>query len=136
MKTNKLRMTVVGYNCLPKCQCSGDLDLTLQFQSIIKQLCNFSWFAILCLVEIVVKYVIYTTISTNRKIHCNPVQGRYRARTGFSLSSKFSQGKTCFHYREPLFSLQRPCFHYRNFPVRESSEGNPVFITGNGFAVL
>ena len=31
--------------------------------------------------------------------------------------SQFSQGKTCFHYREPLFSLQGPCFHYRDFPV-------------------
>ena len=39
-------------------------------------------------------------------LHCNSVQGQYRARTGFSLCSKFSQGKTCFHYREPLFSLQ------------------------------
>ena len=39
----------------------------------------------------------------------------YRARTGFSLCNRFSQGKTCFHYREPLFSLQRPCFHYREW---------------------
>ena len=31
--------------------------------------------------------------------------------------SQFSQGKPCFHYREPLFSLQGPCFHYRDFPV-------------------
>ena len=31
--------------------------------------------------------------------------------------SQFSQGKTCFHYREPLFSLQGPCFHYKDFPV-------------------
>jgi hypothetical protein len=31
--------------------------------------------------------------------------------------SQFSQGETCFHYREPLFSLQGPCFHYRDFPV-------------------
>ena len=31
--------------------------------------------------------------------------------------SQFPQGKTCFHYREPLFSLQGPCFHYRDFPV-------------------
>ena len=39
----------------------------------------------------------------------------------------FSQGKTCFHYREPLFSLQGPCFHYRDFPVRKSSQGKPCF---------
>ena len=31
--------------------------------------------------------------------------------------SQFPQGKTCFHYREPLFSLQGPCFYYRDFPV-------------------
>ena len=31
--------------------------------------------------------------------------------------SQFTQGKTCFHYREPLFLLQGPCFHYKNFPV-------------------
>ena len=31
--------------------------------------------------------------------------------------SQFPQGKTCFHYREPLFSLQGPCFHYRDFFV-------------------
>ena len=58
-------------------------------------------------------------------ILCNPVQGQYRARTGFSLCSKFSLGKTCFHYREPLFSLQGPCIHYREFPVRISTQGNP-----------
>ena len=58
-------------------------------------------------------------------VHCNPVQGQYRARTGFSLCSKFSQGKTCFHYREPLFSLQGPCIHYREFPVRITTQGNP-----------
>ena len=33
------------------------------------------------------------------------------------IVSKFSQGKTCFHCMEPLFSLQVPCFHYRDFPV-------------------
>ena len=31
--------------------------------------------------------------------------------------SQFPQGKTCFHYRGTLFSLQGPCFHYRVFPV-------------------
>ena len=56
--------------------------------------------------------------------HCNPIQGQNRARTGFSLCTN-SQGKTCFHYREPLFSLQGPCIHYREFPVRISTQGNP-----------
>ena len=41
----------------------------------------------------------------------NPVQ-----LTGNSLS-QLSQGKPCFHYMEPLFSLQGPCFHYRDFYV-------------------
>ena len=38
---------------------------------------------------------------------------------------QFSQGKTCFHYREPLFSLQGSCIHYRDFPVRITTQGNP-----------
>jgi hypothetical protein len=31
--------------------------------------------------------------------------------------SQFSQGKTFFHYRESLFSLQGSCFHCKDFPV-------------------
>ena len=31
--------------------------------------------------------------------------------------SQFSQGKACFLFREPLFSLQGAFFHYRDFPV-------------------
>ena len=57
------------------------------------------------------------------EIHCNPVQGRNRV---FPVNF-FSQGKTCFHYRGTLFSLQGPCFHYRDFPVRKSSQGKPCF---------
>ena len=34
--------------------------------------------------------------------------------------SQFSQGKPCFHYREPLFSLQDPC-KALYFPVRDCS---------------
>ena len=52
-----------------------------------------------------------------------PVQGQNRV---FPVKF-FSQGKTCFHYREPLFSLQGPCFHYRDFPVRKTSQGKPCF---------
>ena len=57
--------------------------------------------------------------------HCNPLQGQYRVE--FT-----TQGKPCFHYREPLFSLQGPCIHhrescihYREFPVRITTQGNP-----------
>ena len=59
------------------------------------------------------------------KPHCNPLQGQYRVE--FT-----TQGKPCFHYREPLFSLQGPCIHhrescihYREFPVRITTQGNP-----------
>ena len=38
-------------------------------------------------------------------MHCNPVQGQYRARTGFSLCSFSTQGKT---------PQGKPCFHYRD----------------------
>ena len=31
------------------------------------------------------------------RLHCNPVQGQYRARTGFSLCTFPTQRKTCFH---------------------------------------
>jgi hypothetical protein len=49
---------------------------------------------------------------------------------------KFStQGKTFFNYREPLSSLQGPLFSLQGFPFEKTSQGNPVFITGNGFAV-
>ena len=58
-------------------------------------------------------------------VHCNPLQGQYRVE--FT-----TQGKPCFHYREPLFSLQGPCIHhrescihYREFPVRITTQGNP-----------
>ena len=33
--------------------------------------------------------------------HCNPLQGQYRARTGFSLCSISTQGKSCCHCRVP-----------------------------------
>ena len=33
----------------------------------------------------------------NNYVHCNPVQGQYRARTGFSLCTFPTQGKTCLH---------------------------------------
>ena len=58
-------------------------------------------------------------------LHCNPLQGQYRVE--FT-----TQGKPCFHCREPLFSLQGPCIHhrescihYREFPVRITTQGNP-----------
>ena len=41
---------------------------------------------------------------------------------------KFSaQGKTCFHYREPLFSLQGSLFSLQGFPCEKTSQGNPCF---------
>ena len=41
---------------------------------------------------------------------------------------KFStQGKTFFHYREPLFSLQGPLFSLQGFPCEKTSQGKPCF---------
>ena len=41
---------------------------------------------------------------------------------------KFStQGKTCFHYRKPLFSLQGPLFSLQGFPCEKTSQGKPCF---------
>ena len=54
--------------------------------------------------------IIYYSTLQSRK---GPEQGQKRV---FPVKF-FSQGKTCFHYREPIFSLQGPCFHYRDFPV-------------------
>ena len=41
------------------------------------------------------------------ELHCNPIQGQYRARTGFPGDGnrifpvrKSTQGKSCFHYRD------------------------------------
>ena len=47
--------------------------------------------------------------------------------TGLTVS-QLSLEKTWFLYREP-------CSHCRDFPVRKLHRENPVFITGNGFAV-
>ena len=68
-------------------------------------------------------------------LHCNPVQGQYRARTGFSLWS-FS------HREKPVFITGNPFSHCRD-PVfitgislwEKLRRENPVFITRNGFAV-
>ena len=52
-----------------------------------------------------------------------PVQGQNRV-----FPVKFStQGKTCFHYREPLFSLQVPLFSLQEFPCEKTSQGKPCF---------
>ena len=52
-----------------------------------------------------------------------PVQGQNRV-----FPEKFStQGKTCFHYREPLFSLQGPLFSLQGFPCEKTSQGKPCF---------
>ena len=51
------------------------------------------------------------------------VQGQNR-----EFPAKFStQGKTCFYYREPLFSLQGPLFSLQGFPCEKTSQGEPCF---------
>ena len=52
--------------------------------------------------------------TSNYSVHCKPKPCIAHRELPVS---QFPQGKTCFHYREPLFSLQGPCFHYRDFPV-------------------
>ena len=47
----------------------------------------------------------------------------------------FSQGKTCFHYRDPCNENRVPCNENRFFPVRKSSQGKPCFHYRDGFAV-
>ena len=59
-------------------------------------------------------------------LQCNPIQGQYRARTEISLWSFPTQGKTFYHYREPLFSLQ-------GFPCEKNFTGKTLLF--NGFAV-
>ena len=53
-------------------------------------------------------------------LHCNPVQGQYRARTGFSLCTFPTQGKTCLHYRVPRWWKQV-------FPCWEKYTGKSLF---------
>ena len=47
----------------------------------------------------------------------------------------FSQGKTCFHYRDPCNENRVPCNKNRLFPLRKSSQGKPCFHYRDGFAV-
>ena len=55
--------------------------------------------------------------------HCNPVQGQYRARTGFSLWSFPHREKPVCITGNPCFHCRDPCFHYREFPVRKQGMG-------------
>jgi hypothetical protein len=60
-----------------------------------------------------------STYVLGRWEHCKPKP--YKAYRELPVS-QFTQGKTCFHYREPLFSLQGfPCKPLY-FPVRDCSE--------------
>ena len=82
-------------------------------------------------------------------VHCNPVQGQYRARTGFSLWSfphrekpvfitgfpgdenrvfpfgKSTQGNPCNENRVPAMRTGFPCNENRFFPARKTSQGKP-----------
>ena len=61
-------------------------------------------------------------------MHCNPVQGQYRARTGFSLQ--------VFPNREKLvFITGIPANETRFFPVGKNLQGKPCFHYRDGFAV-
>jgi len=45
----------------------------------------------------------------------------------YRVSTGPEQGKTCFHYRGPLFSLQGPLFSLQGFPCEKTSQGKPCF---------
>ena len=60
------------------------------------------------------------TIILYKWVHCNPIQGQYRARTGFSLCTFPTQGKTCFHYRVPRWWKQV-------FPCEKKYTGKTLF---------
>ena len=47
--------------------------------------------------------------------HCNPVQGQYRARTGFSLWIFPHREKPFFITGNPCSHCRDPCFHYREW---------------------
>ena len=72
--------------------------------------------------------------------HCNPVQGQYRARTGISLCSKFSQGKTCPNCKDPVFitGIFLRELLYREIPevITALLGGMPVKFTGNYFVTF
>ena len=53
-------------------------------------------------------------------LHCNPVQGQYRARTGFSLC-------TFSHREKPVFITWEPCNETRVFPAWEKYTGKTLF---------
>ena len=76
------------------------------------------------------KNALNQTISTLCCIHCNPLQGQYRARTGISLCSISTQRE------KPVFSSWDPCNENRIFPVGNTTQGKPCFHYRDGFAVL
>ena len=47
----------------------------------------------------------------------------------------FSQGKPCFHYRDPCNENRVLCNENRFFPVRKTSQGKLCFHYRDGFAV-
>jgi hypothetical protein len=51
----------------------------------------------------------------NVYLHCNPVQGQYRARTGFSMWSFPHRENPVFITGNPCSHCRDPCFHYREW---------------------
>ena len=51
-------------------------------------------------------------------LHCNPIQGQNRARTGFFLCSNS-------HREKHVFITGNLSSHYRDFPVRITTQGYP-----------
>ena len=80
------------------------------------------WMAPMYLIKSV-QIVLFSSKSATLQSCTGPVQGQNRV-----FPVKFStQGKTCFHYREPLFSLQGPLFSLQGFSCEKTSQGIPCF---------
>ena len=70
-------------------------------------------------------------------VHCNPVQGQYRAST-YRASTGPEQGFPCVlfpHREKPVYISWDPCNENRFFPVGKSTQGKPCFHYRDGFAV-
>ena len=68
-------------------------------------------------------------------LHCDPVQGQNRARTGFSLCSNSHREKPVFITGNPSSHCRDPVFITGNSLWELQHREIPVVITGNGFAV-
>jgi hypothetical protein len=114
--------TIVPSTQLPSisyCRLSNFEIFYLKYGFSNSLMCSCSCFMVDYFVEF------WFNLSMDYFLHCKPKPCKAYKELPVS---QFSQGKTCFHYREPLFSLQGPYFHYRDFPYT-SLLGIAVFLS-------